>query len=42
MLPVYLAKVYVVSQEEDEEQLADILLFLVAIQGLVPLNNKIL
>lgn len=33
-----MAKVYVMSEQEDEEQLAHVLLLLVAVQGLVPLE----
>jgi hypothetical protein len=33
----YLSKVNVMSEQKDEEQLADILLLLIAVQGLVAL-----
>ncbi len=33
----YLSEVDIMSEQEDEEQLADILLLLVAVQGLVAL-----
>ena len=35
-----MAKVYVMTQQEDEEQLADVLLLLVAIQGLVTCTGQ--
>lgn len=35
---LHMAKVYVMSEQEDEEQLAHVLLLLVAVQGLVPLE----
>ena len=38
---LHLAEVDVVAEEEDEEQLAHILLLLVAVQRLVPLSREI-
>ena len=35
-----MSKIYVVTQQEDEEQLADVLLLLVAIQGLVTCTGQ--
>ena len=38
---LHLAEVDVVAEEEDEEQLAHILLLLVAVQRLVPLSQEV-